>query len=115
MTAKFIQPVDGTISLTVLGADEIISNLKPEDIKVTASLAQLAAGRHTIPVTVTLPNDVKLAESDLSKDIVVELTEKTNPVTTLPEEEPSNSTDNEPAPTNGEQGNAETNANSTGG
>ncbi|MNN32771.1 hypothetical protein D3C81_1465030 [compost metagenome] len=66
-------------------------------------------------MSVTLPDNVKLAESDLSKEIVVELTEKSNPTTTLPEEEPSDSTDEEPAPTNGEQGNAATNANSTGG
>ncbi|MNO71488.1 YbbR-like protein [compost metagenome] len=112
LTAKFIQPADGTISLTVLGADDIINTLKPEDIKVTASLAQLAAGKHTIPVTVALPDNVKLAESDLSKEIVVELTEKANPATTLPEEEPSNkpsnTTEDEPAPTDGEHDNAAT-------
>ncbi|SDF00070.1 YbbR domain-containing protein [Fontibacillus panacisegetis] len=114
-TAEFIQPADGTVSLTVLGADDIIGKIKPEDIKVTASLAQLAAGKHTIPVTVTLPDNVKLAEPDQSKEIVVELTEKANPATTLPEVEPEPTTEDEPAPANGEHGNAATNANNTGG
>ncbi|MNO69302.1 YbbR-like protein [compost metagenome] len=116
LTAKFIQPSNGTISLTVLGSDDIITNLNPDDIKATASLSQLAAGKHTIPVTVTLPDNVTLAETDQSKEIVIELTEKANPATTTPEEEQEPSKEDDPAaPANGEQGSAATNANSNGG
>ncbi|MOA05142.1 YbbR-like protein [compost metagenome] len=108
LTTKFTEPVNGTISLTVIGDHDVISNLTVNDIKVTASLADLTAGTHSIPVKVTLPDNVKLIDSDQSKEIVIELTETENQATTtLPEEELEPSGENEPTSNDGDHGNAD--------
>lgn len=112
LTTKFTEPVNGTISLTVIGDNDVISNLTADDIKVTASLSDLTAGTHSIPVKVTLPDNVKLIDSDQSKKIVIELTEQENQATiTLPEEELEPSRENEPTSNDGDHGNADLSTN----
>lgn len=112
LTTKFTEPVNGTISLTVIGTEDVISNLKVDDIKVTASLSDLTPGTHIIPLKVTLPDKVKLIDTDQSKEIVIELTEKDNEATTtIPEEELEPITENESTSNAGDQGNAELSTN----
>ncbi|MNJ74600.1 hypothetical protein D3C77_715610 [compost metagenome] len=92
----------------MIGDYDVISNLTVDDIKVTASLDDLTAGTHSIPVKVTLPDNVKLIDSDQSKEIVIELTETENQATTtLPEEELEPSSENEPTSNDGDHGNAD--------
>ncbi|MNJ62986.1 hypothetical protein D3C77_588470 [compost metagenome] len=88
LAATILDPPDKRMSLRVLGAKDILDKLKPEEIMITADLANLGPGTHTVPVVVTLPLHVRLAEGDTSRQIVIELTEKeepANPANTEPE------------------------------
>lgn len=86
LTEKFLHPADSKISLTVLGAKEVLNKLKAEDITATVDLAGLGEGTHTVPVTIKLPEYVVLSEADQSLKIQIELSVKSKPSTTVPEE-----------------------------
>ncbi|MGG6313078.1 CdaR family protein [Paenibacillus macerans] len=83
---KWIKPADHRISLTLLGTNETLSALKPEDIEVTADLTNLGPGAHTVPVEIKLPAYVELAEPGQTPTVDVELTEKGNPASGVPED-----------------------------
>lgn len=111
LTAKLTDPLNGTISLTVIGAEDVISKLTADDIKVMANLSELTAGTHSIPVEITLPDEVKLIDADQSKEVVVELIEKANQATTSPEGDAEPSGENGAASSNGDHGNADLSTN----
>lgn len=96
LTATILEPADKKMSLTVLGAKEVIDKLKPEDIEVTADLSGLGPGMHMVPVVISLPLHVKLAESDGSRQISVELVEKAEPAQGEPEAQPDSNPANDP-------------------
>ncbi|AZK46068.1 CdaR family protein [Paenibacillus lentus] len=98
LTATILEPAENKISLQVLGAQEVLDKLKPEDIKITADLSGLGPGTHMVPVEITLPLHVGLAESDNSRQISVEIVENVEPAQTEPEVQPdSNSANDEDA------------------
>jgi YbbR domain-containing protein len=113
LTARFIQPSDKKLSLTVMGTSEQLSGLKAKDITLEADLSKIGAGIHSVPLKVTLPNYVKLVESGTALEIEVELTEKdSHPATTDPEEPPSHNTDGtDTGPSNGTGDNGTTDSN----
>ncbi|GGH39471.1 CdaR family protein [Paenibacillus segetis] len=88
LKAKITSNVDNKISLTVLGAEKLLEALKTGDITVTADLSNLGIGTHRVPLEVKLPKYLELSDSDKSLYIDVELTDKSEPTTTLPEDEP---------------------------
>ncbi|MBM6998483.1 YbbR-like protein [compost metagenome] len=83
---KWIRPVEAMLSLTVIGPNETLDALRPEDIQITADLAHLGAGTHSVPIEVNLPEGVELADSETSITVDVELTEKGNPTSGVPVE-----------------------------
>lgn len=86
LEAKFINAADQRVSLTVLGAQNQLARIGPEDIIVTADLSGLEPGTHTVPLAIKLPDYVEPAEPGYSHSIQVELTERGEPATTEPEE-----------------------------
>ncbi|WP_055105342.1 CdaR family protein [Paenibacillus ihumii] len=86
LAVTILDPSDKRLSLTVVGAKEIIDNLKPEDIKITADISGLGPGPHMVPLDIALPLHVSLAEGDSSRRISVEIAEKSEPAVTEPEE-----------------------------
>ncbi|MFD1179149.1 YbbR-like domain-containing protein [Paenibacillus puldeungensis] len=102
---KFLRPSDRMISLTVLGAEDALSRVGPDQIKVTADISHLGVGVHTVPVTVKLPSYVELSDQDKSAEIQIEILEKGKPASTNSEGQPANSADNQgPNPSgNGEE------------
>ncbi|MGG4550711.1 CdaR family protein [Paenibacillus humicus] len=95
LAANIVDPAEKKMSLTVVGAKEVIDKLKPEDIKITADLSGLGPGMHMVPVVVALPLHLGLAESDQSRQISVELVEKAEPTVTEPEEEQDSNSAND--------------------
>ncbi|WP_068783622.1 CdaR family protein [Paenibacillus phocaensis] len=85
---KWIRPTEPKLSLTLIGASEVLDALQPENIQVIADLAHLGAGTHTIPLEVKLPEGVDLADPGTSMTVDVELTEKGNPTSGTPAELP---------------------------
>lgn len=92
LTATILEPAEKKISLKVLGAQEVLDKLMPEDIKITADLSGLGPGMHMVPVVIALPLHVGLAESDNSRQISVELVEKSEPAQAEPDEAQPDST-----------------------
>lgn len=85
-TEKFVHQADSKISLTVLGAREVLDKLTPQDIAATADLSGLEPGVHTVPVSVKLPEYVVLADSNPTLEVQIELQEKNNkPATSVPD------------------------------
>jgi YbbR domain-containing protein len=113
LTARFIQPSDKKLSLTVMGTSEQLNGLKAKDITLEADLSKMGAGIHSVPLKVTLPNYVKLVDSGTALEIEVELTEKdSHPATTDPEGTPghnSDGSDTGPPDGNGANGGADPN------
>ncbi|MBW4839428.1 MAG: hypothetical protein KZY74_08520 [Paenibacillaceae bacterium] len=85
---KWIRPADAKLSLTVVGPSGTLEALQPEDIQITADLAQLGAGTHSVPIEVKLPEGVELVDMGTSMTVDVELTEKGNPTSGVPVEHP---------------------------
>lgn len=83
---KWIRPIEPKLSLVVAGASAALDALQPEDIQITADLAQLGAGTHTVPIEIKLPEGVELADPGHSMTVDVELTEKGNPASGAPED-----------------------------
>lgn len=98
LKAKITSHVDNKISLTVLGSEKLLDALKTGDITVTADLSNLGIGTHRVPLDVQLPKYLKLSESEKSLYIDVELTDNSEPTTTLPEDEPIDNGGNETHP-----------------
>lgn len=96
LTATILEPTDKKLSLKLLGAQEILDKLKPEDIKITADLSGLGPGTHMVPVVIALPLHVGLAESDNSRQISVELVENSEPAQAEPEVQPDSNPANDP-------------------
>ncbi|MDU4694720.1 MULTISPECIES: CdaR family protein [Paenibacillus] len=94
---KWVRPTDPKLSLTVVGPSEVLEALQPESIQLTADLAHLGAGTHTVPIEVKLPQGVELADPSLSMTVDVELTEKGNPASGEPVEptDPADGTQNQ--------------------
>lgn len=92
---RFVQPANRMLSITVLGAEEVIGSLDAEDVKVTIDLAGLKEGPHKIPAKITLPPYVTLVEKDKDTQIEIELTEqKTEETSTNADEPPGSSAAN---------------------
>lgn len=83
---KWVRPTEPKLSLTVVGSKEALEALQPENVQLTADLAHLGAGTHTVPIEIQLPEGVELADPGLSMTVDVELTEKGNPASGVPEE-----------------------------
>ncbi len=102
---KWVRPADQKLTLTLSGTLEALDQLRLEDIHLTADLSPLGVGTHTIPVEMTLPAHVKMADPALALMVEVELTEKGSPTTGGTEDTPDsstneqNSSENEPPPT----------------
>lgn len=94
---KWVRPADHKLTLTLSGTLEALDKLKLEDIHLTADLSPLGVGTHTIPVEVTLPAHVKMADSALTLTVEVELTEKGSPTTGTPEDTPDSSANRQPS------------------
>jgi YbbR domain-containing protein len=58
--AEFVNPSSGTIDVTVEGAPEIISGVKPGDIDVIIDVTNLPVGTHIVPIVYSLPSYVKV-------------------------------------------------------
>src|SRR5690625_270673 len=71
LTVNFIKPKNQSISLTASGDKKDIKNLKPEDIQVSIDVADLDKGKHTLPLNIESPADVKI-DSKIS-EVTVEL------------------------------------------
>lgn len=96
LTARFIQPSDKKLSLTVLGTKEQLNGLNAKDVTLEADMSKFGAGIHSVPLKVTLPHYVKLAESEEPLEIEVELTDKdSHPATTDPESPPPHNNNGE--------------------
>lgn len=54
---------DSNVSLDILGSENIISNLKPEDITCSVDLNSLTEGDYNLPVNVTLPDGITQVSS----------------------------------------------------
>ncbi|MEK5166810.1 CdaR family protein [Paenibacillus sp. FSL R5-0527] len=85
--AKVIRPADRLVSLTLLGADDVLAKLAAADIQAAADLSDLGPGLHTVSLNVKLPAYVELADASKGLTIDVELTEKDMPAATEPEED----------------------------
>ncbi len=104
LTEKFVHPEDASLSLSVSGSKEILDKLKAEDITATVDLSGLGKGTHTVPITVKLPEFVELSDTGGPLEVQIELTEKSKPATTVPEENPpgeQNSGNGSPPPGDG--------------
>ncbi|MEK4512837.1 CdaR family protein [Paenibacillus sp. FSL K6-2524] len=114
-SAKFISPVEDKISLTVLGSEVHLAELKPGDITVTADLSNLGVGIHKIPLEVKLPRYIELADKSLYVEI--ELTDKSNPTVTVPvpEDPPEDTGNDETLPPPTEENPTEGSTNNNGG
>lgn len=86
---KWIRPTEPSLSLMVIGASAVLDALQPENIQLTADLAHLGAGTHTVPIEIKLPEGVALADPNTSLSVDVELTEKGNPTSGVPVEHPN--------------------------
>jgi YbbR domain-containing protein len=64
LTAVVRAPVSGKYDLTVSGAESILSKVEANQITITASLAGLGPGVHTIPLEVVLPAYVQTVAAD---------------------------------------------------
>ncbi|MBU3142746.1 YbbR-like domain-containing protein [Clostridium sp. CF012] len=68
-------------SLVISGTEAVINALDLKEITATVDLANLVEGQHTLKVTVTMPEDVKLI-SEVPDKILVTITKKQTEVTT---------------------------------
>ncbi|WP_028609716.1 CdaR family protein [Paenibacillus harenae] len=59
-SAKFRSPADGKFSLTVSGAESVISKLTSNEIRIVASVAGLKPGVHDVPLQVDVPAYVQI-------------------------------------------------------
>ncbi|MGO4372865.1 YbbR-like domain-containing protein, partial [Paenibacillus sp. MCAF20] len=64
LTAVVRAPVSGKYDLTVSGAESILSKVEANQITITASLAGLGPGVHTVPLDVVLPAYVQTVAAD---------------------------------------------------
>jgi YbbR domain-containing protein len=104
LSASFIQPSDKNLSLTVMGSKNQLNALKTKDIKLEADLSKFGAGTYSVPLKVTLPPYVQLADPMTSLLIDIELTEKgSHPANTAPESPPghNNSDGSDPGSSGG--------------
>ncbi|MGZ7444684.1 YbbR-like domain-containing protein [Paenibacillus sp. TH7-28] len=102
---KVIRPADRQISLTLLGAEDVLGKLAAADIQAAADLADLGPGHHTLPLNVKLPAYVELADASKGLTIDVELTEKDKPATAVPEEDAGKQENQTNPGTSGTEGN----------
>lgn len=86
LTAKILDPADGKLKVTLEGAPEAVGQVTPDQLKATVSLNGLAPGTHSLPVTLSLPNNVKLLGGEIR--VSVEVTDATKPATGTPEPPP---------------------------
>jgi len=68
---SFIEPANEVISLTVVGNEEDVSALKPEDFQVLINIGGLEEGKHTVPITVEAPDEINV-EANVD-EVVIEL------------------------------------------
>ncbi len=61
---------ENSVSISVLGASDVISDLKTSDIEVSADLTDLTEGTHTVTLDITLPGGVTLSE-DATVTVVI--------------------------------------------
>ncbi|MDO3413356.1 CdaR family protein [Saccharibacillus sp. CPCC 101409] len=93
--AVLTSPASRTVSVTVEGAPDLLTAIGPDDIKLTADVSGLDAGKHDVELKVELPDYIRMSrESALS--VAVEITQ-TEEKPADPEETPST------APTNTEE------------
>src|SRR5699024_9747201 len=68
---SFLEPANEVISLTVVGNEEDVSVLKPEDFQVLINIGGLEEGEHTVPITIEAPDEINV-EADVD-EVVIEL------------------------------------------
>jgi YbbR domain-containing protein len=75
LNAKFVQPQDGKISITLSGAPSIIDKMNDGDVKAYCDLTNLTKGKHEIPIQFNLPPYLKVENLGTQK-ANIELIEK---------------------------------------
>jgi YbbR domain-containing protein len=70
LQVKFVNPVSGTVNLSVTGAPVTLSKLKESDVQVTADLKGLTPGQHTVSLNVKLPSYLSAGAADPPSVIV---------------------------------------------
>ncbi|MBD2871726.1 CdaR family protein [Paenibacillus arenilitoris] len=113
-TAKFLVPADGKFSLTVSGAESVISKLTAADIRIIVNVDGLKPGVYDVPLQVDVPAYVQIVIGDagtlsVSMEIVDDAAadsgqdEDSEPVTGTPSDVPEET----PVPGEGGAGNEE--------
>ena len=68
----FIKPEQASVDITVTGSEELIKDLKKEDLKAFIDLSGLTEGEHDIDITVEGPDDIELDPSPEEITVKVE-------------------------------------------
>lgn len=72
LKAEWETPEAGLLDLTVSGSKELLAGLQASDVRVTADLTGLAAGKHNVELKVDLPSFVYLKEGqELTATVVL--------------------------------------------
>lgn len=74
-TAKLVSP-DGAIvpSVTLEGAPALLDKLRPQDIQVLVDVTNLTAGRHELPISLSLPQYIMRSPQQQELKAIVEIT-----------------------------------------
>ncbi|KAA8995292.1 hypothetical protein F4V43_19475 [Paenibacillus spiritus] len=76
MKAAVTAPEDQKVSLELTGASSLLQQLSASSIKAVADVSGLAAGKHVVPVQVSLPRFVSLSQPEQRLTVTVALSEK---------------------------------------
>jgi YbbR domain-containing protein len=61
-SAEFIDPVNGTIDVTVEGAPQVVEGINADNIDAIIDVTNLPVGKHEVPIVYSTPSFVKIAK-----------------------------------------------------
>jgi YbbR domain-containing protein len=73
LNAAFVNPEDGSISLTVRGAVEQVEDLTQGDIELYVDVSNLPPGQHEVPIQMNLPTFITAEDSPESVRAIVRI------------------------------------------
>ncbi|MFB5269198.1 YbbR-like domain-containing protein [Paenibacillus enshidis] len=80
-----VNPDSQTMNININGPEDLVNELTNNDIILVADVAGLAPGQHDVPLQVTLPKYISLADGGEPLTITVQVQEGSEPAATDPE------------------------------
>ncbi|MDP4097948.1 CdaR family protein [Paenibacillus sp. P96] len=96
-----VTPESQTLSVSVNGPEDLVSELTNDDIALVADVAGLEPGQHNVSLQVTLPKYISLTEEDTPLSATVQVQDSSEPTVTTPEGDTGESSTGESGESNG--------------